>query len=68
MQNRINILLVVAVVVFIAAAKYLTPYEIAINEYGFWLVGIIILLLCGLTFIIELIIYKIHIRYKNKRL
>ncbi|MCP4483033.1 MAG: hypothetical protein GY823_00480 [Flavobacteriaceae bacterium] len=66
MQNRINILIIVAIVVFIVAAKYLTPYEPTINEFGFWLVGIIILLLCGLTFSIEFLIYKIYLKLTNK--
>ncbi len=66
MQNRINVLIVVAMGVFIVAAKYLTPYEPTINEFGFWLVGIIILLLCGLTFSIEFLIYKTYNKFKNK--
>ena len=66
MQNRINVLIVVAMVVFIAAAKFLTPYESTINEYGFWLVGIIILFLCGLTFSIEFLILKAYVKFKNK--
>jgi len=66
MQNRINVLIVVALVVFIVAAKLLTPYETTINEYGFWFVGIIILLLCGLTFSIEFLIFKAYFKLKNK--
>ena len=66
MQNRINVLIVVAMVVFIAAAKYLTPYEPNINEFGFWLVGLIILILCGLSFSIEFLIFKTYIKFKNK--
>jgi len=66
MKNRINVLIVVAMVIFIVAAKYLTPYEPAINEFGFWLVGLIILMLCGLTFSIEFLIYKTYIKFKNK--
>lgn len=63
MQNRIDVLIVVAMVVFIVAAKYLTSYEPTINEFAFWLVGIIILLLCGLTFSIEFLTYN---KFKSK--
>jgi NAD/NADP transhydrogenase beta subunit len=66
MKNRVNVLIVVAMVIFIVAAKYLTRYEPAINEFGFWLVGLIILMLCALTFSIEFLIYKTYIKFKNK--
>ncbi len=65
MTNRINILVVIAVIVFTMIAKYIKPYESTINEYGFVAVGSIIIAACVLIFALELLINKLYLIYKK---
>ena len=65
MTKRINVLVVIAVIIFTMVAKYIKPYESTINEYGFVAVGSIIIAACVLTFTLELLIYKLYLIYKK---
>ncbi|MGR6782826.1 hypothetical protein ACU5B6_26995 [Moritella viscosa] len=67
MKNRINILVIVAVIVFTVGAKYIQPFESDLKSYGFLGMAFIILLLSCITIFIEYILHKIYLGITGKK-
>lgn len=66
MKNRVNVLIIIALIVFTLGAKYIQPYETDLKDYGFFGMALIIILLSGITILFEYLINKIYLMFKKK--
>jgi hypothetical protein len=63
MKDRNFRFAVIAVFVFIYGAKLVSPYEESLNEYGFIVIFLIMLFFTLITYVIELLINKLMLRF-----
>ncbi|PHS60219.1 MAG: hypothetical protein COB03_00235 [Alteromonas sp.] len=66
LNRRVNILVVVAFVVFMLAAKLLMPFEEELKVYGAFGVVLIVLVLSLISYLIESLITRLIKVYRKK--
>jgi NADH:ubiquinone oxidoreductase subunit 3 (subunit A) len=66
MNNRINVLVILAVIIFTLGAKYIVPYESELKAYGFLGMALIIIFLSAIAIFFEYIFHKLYLKFKGK--
>jgi uncharacterized BrkB/YihY/UPF0761 family membrane protein len=67
LNRRINILVIVAFVIFMLAAKLLIPHEEELKDYGAFGAVLIVLILSLISYLIESMINRMIIVYRKNR-